>query len=167
MDRDQINALQEQTEQAARNYFRQGLNCAECALKSFLDLGLTSFPPETVALASGLGGGIGHTKNTCGAVLGAALAIGTMRGRKDPLAKETLPERIAELNAPDGIYAVFRRFIEEVEEKYGTIQCSELSKAYDWDGKPRKKNCQEITGYAAGLAVKYALEPLVEQTEEV
>lgn len=157
-EKEAVEALRIQAEQAARDYFRQGLNCAECAMKSFLDLGLTDFPPEIVALASGFGGGIGHTRNTCGAVLGAALAIGTLRGRRNPLEKETMQERVAELNGPNGVYQVFRRFIEEIEAKYGTIVCRELSQAYDWEGKPRRKNCQEITGYAASLAVKYALE---------
>ena len=155
---ERIEELRVQVEQTARNYFRQGLNCAECVFKSFLDLDLTEFPSKTVALASGFGGGIGLTKNTCGAVLGAALSIGTTHGRKDPLAKETVKERIAELNDDDGVYARFRRFIEEVEAKYGSVKCSELTKVYDWHEKPRKKNCQEIIGYAAGLAVKYALE---------
>ena len=109
-----IERLKEQSEKAAREYFRQGLNCAECVLKSFLELGLTDFPPEVIALASGFGGGIGLTRNTCGAVLGGALALGTLYGRKDPLAKETLQERIAELNGEAGVYQVFRRYIEEI-----------------------------------------------------
>lgn len=158
MDQERVVALGTQAEEGARAYFRQGLNCAECALKSFLDLGIADFPPEIVALASGFGGGIGMTRNTCGAVLGAALAIGTMRGRKDPLAKETVKERVVELNGEEGIYQVFRRFVEELEEKYGSIVCRELSQGYEWEGKVRRKNCQEIIGYASNLAVKYALE---------
>lgn len=153
-----MEQLRQQAEEGARNYFRQGLNCAECAMKAFLDLNLTEFPPEVVALASGFGGGIGQTRNTCGAVLGAAMAVGTLRGRKDPLAKETVAERIRELQGEDGVYQVFHRFVDEIQAKYGTIMCGEMSREYEWEGKARKKNCQEITGYAAGLAVKYALE---------
>lgn len=160
-----VEDLRIKAEQGAREYFRQGLNCAECALKSFLDLELTDFSPEIVALASGFGGGIGQTRNTCGAILGAAMAIGTLRGRKNPFEKETLKERIAQLNDDDGVYQVFRRFIEELEEKYGTIVCRELAQGYEWEGKARKKNCQEITGYATSLAVKYALEQQA-QTDE-
>ena len=158
MEQAQIEALRTQAEEGARNYFRQGLNCAECALKSFLDLGLTDVSPEVLAMSSGFGGGIGLTRNTCGAVLGAAMAIGTLRGRKDPLAKGTLEERIEELYGPDGIYQLYRRFVEEVEAQYGTIVCRELTADYDWEEKARKKKCQGIISYAAGLAVKYALE---------
>lgn len=159
MDSEQINELRVQAEEHAKNYFRQGLNCAECALKSFLDLGLTDdYPPEILALASGFGGGIGLTRNTCGAVLGASMAIGTLCGRKDPLAKDSLQERIEELYGPEGVYQLYRRFVEEVEAKYGTIVCREMTAGYEWEGKPRKKNCQEIIRYISGLAVKYALE---------
>ena len=165
MDQEQVQALRTQAEESAKNYFRQGLNCAECALKSFLDLGLTDDSPEVVAMASGFGGGIGLTRNTCGAVLGAAMAIGTLRGRRDPLAKETLQERIEELYGTDGIYQLYRRFVEEVEGKYGTIVCREMTAGYEWEGKPRKKNCQEIIRYTAGLAVKYALENTVPEGE--
>lgn len=154
-----IEELREKAEKDAREYFRHGLNCAECALKSFWDLGFTDFPPEIVALASGFGGGIGMTRNTCGAILGGALAIATMKGRKDPLAKETMHERIDELNNEEtGVYQVFRRYIEEVEAKYGTLICRELAQGYEWEGKPRKKNCQEMIGYCTSLAVKYAME---------
>ncbi len=153
-----IEPMQKQAEAAAREHFRHGLNCAECVLKSFLELGLTDYPPEIIALASGFGGGIGLTQNTCGAVLGGALAIGTLRGRKDPLAKEAVEDRIAELNGEDGVYQVFRRYIEEIEAKYGTILCRELCSGYDWASKERKKNCQQIIGQMAALAVKYGLE---------
>ena len=93
------------------------------------------------------------------------MAIGTLRGRRDPLAKETLQERIEELYGTDGIYQLYRRFVEEVEGKYGTIVCREMTAGYEWEGKPRKKNCQEIIRYAAGLAVKYALENTVPEGE--
>ncbi len=145
-------------EENARNYFRQGLNCAESVLKSFIDSGITDFPPEVVALSSGFGGGIARTKNACGAVLGACMAIGTVHGRKDPLAKTEMRDRVEELYGANGIYAFYRKFLDEVEEEYGSIVCSELSKGYDWEGKPRKRNCMGITTFCAGLAVKYALE---------
>lgn len=158
MDQATITALSERAEAAARDYFRQGLNCAECVMRSFLDLGLTDLPEEIIAMASGLGGGIGMTRNNCGAVLGGALAIGTMQGRKDPFAKESFQERVEELNGENGIYQLFRRYVESLEAQYGTIVCRDMNKGMDWEGKPRKKSCQAIIGHCAGLAVKYALE---------
>lgn len=158
MTNQETAVLMEKAEESARSHFREGLNCAECVMRSFLELGLTDLPDEIITMASGLGGGIGMTHHDCGAVMGGALAIGTTQGRKDPFAKETFQERVEELNGENGIYQLFRRYIEEVEEKYGTIVCRELNKGLDWEGKPRKKNCQAIIGHCAALAVKYALE---------
>ncbi len=52
-------ALAEKAAANAGEHFRHGLNCSECVLKGFLELGLTDYPPETVALVSGMGGGMG------------------------------------------------------------------------------------------------------------
>ncbi len=139
----------------SRNYYREGLNCSECVFKSFLDLGISDFSPEVVALSTGFGGGIGMTKNTCGAVSGAALCVGAIKGRKDPLLKETAQERIEELT---DIYSTFNKLINEFTEIYGTILCKELTENYsDWHSKERRKGCQDIIGYASTLAIKYAM----------
>ena len=55
----------------AGEYFKQGLNCSECVLQSFLDTQNVNFPKEVISLASGFGGGMGQTRNTCGAITGA------------------------------------------------------------------------------------------------
>jgi len=159
IDRIELDTYQEKAKSDARNNFREGLNCSECVFKSFLDLGFSNFPPETVALSSGFGGGIGMTKNNCGAFLGAALAVATIKGRKNPFSKETPDERVDELNNENGIYSIFGSLVNEFQEKYGTLQCQKLIEPFgDWHSRERKKNCQEIIGYAAALAVKYALD---------
>ena len=46
------NSIEERMEMAAesaRGYFRQGLNCAECVVKAFMEVYDTGFPPETVS----------------------------------------------------------------------------------------------------------------------
>ena len=49
----------------------------------------------------------------------------------------------------------------EMEEKYGTLICSELSNPHgDWEGKARKKNCMAMITECAGLAAKHAEEYL-------
>ncbi len=114
----------EQVEQDAKNGFRQGLNCSECVLGSFMANFETPFPKDVIALATGFGGGMGHTKNTCGAVTGAVMALSTIVGRKNPAEKETMAERIQELN---GIYDIVGRMVEEIKDEYGTLICSELA----------------------------------------
>lgn len=143
-------------DEIARGYFRQGLNCSECVLRTFLDIYDVDLPDAVLCMATGFGGGIGHTKNTCGAITGAVLALGTLKGRRAPFGpKEEMGERVADLQK--NIYPVFKQMIEEIEAKYGTLLCREMSEPFgDFDSKPRKKNCMEITAYCASLAVKYA-----------
>ena len=54
--------------------------------------------------------------------------------------------------------------IVEMEEKYGTLICSELSNPHgDWEGKARKKNCMTMITECAALAAKHAEEYLNEK----
>ena len=76
-------------DEISRGYFRQGLNCAECVLRTFMDMHDTKLPDEVICMASGFGGGMGHTKNTCGAITGAVLALGMTKGR-DPFENEEM-----------------------------------------------------------------------------
>jgi len=140
----------------AENYFRQGLNCSECVLRSFMDVYDTGLPDEVMTLASGFGGGMGQTRNTCGAITGAMMAVGTVRGRKNPFELEETKDRIKQLQHE--IYPPFKALIEDIQGQYGTLICRELSSAYkdDFAGKARKKNCQQMIGHCAELAVKYA-----------
>ncbi len=147
----------ELVEQDAKECFKQGLNCSECVMTAFLNHFETGLPKEVVKLATGFGGGMGHTKNTCGAITGAVMALSAIVGRENPAAKETVGERIAELQ--QGIYPTVGKLVHEMEEQYGTLICSELSNPFgDWNGKERKRNCMTMITYCAGLAAKYAEE---------
>ena len=99
---------------------------------------------------------MGHTKNTCGAITGGVMALSAVVGRKHPLAKESMAERIAELNE---IYDISGRMVHEMEEKFGTLICKELSDPHgDFEGKSRKKNCMQMIGDCAEIAMKYIME---------
>lgn len=155
MEEEKDRSIIEQAEETSRNYFRQGLNCTECVLCSFMDHYQTELPRETLALATGFGGGLGHTKNTCGAITGAVMALSSAIGRKNPFERETPPERIQELK---GIYAIVGDMVHEIEAHYGTLICRELSDPLgEFEGKARKKNCMQIIGYCGALAMEYAL----------
>lgn len=142
----------------AKNYFRQGLNCTECVTRTFLDMHDTGLPDEVMCIATGFGGGIGHTKNICGAITGAVIAAGMVKGRRDPFEKEEMKDRVQQLQGE--IYPVFGAMINEIQEEYGTLICRELSDPFgDYEGKARKKNCMQMIGYCAAIAEKYASEP--------
>ena len=150
-----IRSIEEQACQGGKDYFKQGLNCAECVMCSFMELHETDLPKEVIALATGFGAGMGNTKNTCGAINGAVMAVSSVIGRKNPMEKETVPERIQELKK---IYEPIGAMVKEIEKKYGTLICKELSNPLgSFEGKERKKNCMEIIGYCSALAMKYAV----------
>ena len=149
--------MAEQAAENARNYFKQGLNCTECVMASFMDVhGSNGLPRDILCLATGFGGGMGHTKNTCGAITGAVMAMSLALGRKNPMEKETMADRITELN---GIYAEVAPLVEELEQEYGTLICRELSNPHgDFECKARKKSCMQMIGHCAELAVKHTLD---------
>ena len=156
MDENNINLLsaEEKAQELARGHFREGLNCSECVLLAFMETHETGMPTEILALSTGFGAGIGHTKNICGAITGAVMALGLEKGRKNPFEAETPRERAGELKE---IYPVFADMTHEIENRYGSLLCSEITGPLgDFNGKERRKNCQEIIGYCARLAAKYA-----------
>lgn len=156
MEENKDIAFMEQVQQQAKNYFRQGLNCSECVMQTFLDLHGSELPPEIICMSTGFGGGMGHTKNTCGAITGAVMALSAVAGRKHPMEKETMAERIQELH---GIYDIVGRMVTEMEEKFGTLICSELSAPHgDFESKSRKKSCMQMIGDCAAISMKYIQE---------
>ena len=58
-------------------------------MTAFLNNFETGLPKEAVKLATAFGGGMGHTKNTCGAITGAVMALSAIVGRENPMGKET------------------------------------------------------------------------------
>ena len=66
-------------------------------------------------IATGLCAGISRTCGTCGAVIGAIMAINLIYGR-------SAPEESLESN-----FAVVQRFINKFESEFGSINCKQLT----------------------------------------
>lgn len=68
---------------SAGDFHNLGFNCCESVLLGASEfLGVTS---ELIPkIATGFGGGIGHTGRICGAVTGAVMALGIKYGRTSP-----------------------------------------------------------------------------------
>lgn len=92
------------------------------------------------AWAEGLGGGLGGHTETCGALLGGAMAIGqaNSRGCADPTSKEETYELVKPL------VAAFR-------ERFGTTVCSEIRAQDPSDQKPLPI-CKDCIAAAVELA---------------
>lgn len=137
-------------EQRAQALFLQGYNCAQAVFCAFCDR--TGLPEGQAArLASSFGGGMGRMREVCGAMSGAFLALGALRGYDDPTAREEKREQYADVQA---LAARFR-------EENGSIVCRELlqGRAPGHDPTPeartaeyyKKRPCKELVACAARL----------------
>ena len=93
----------------------KGANCAQSVLSPYArELGVE--PGTALAISTGFGGGMGKMAGTCGAVTGAFMALGLVRGMRSPEDKA----------AKDATYALVREMARRFTEKNGSINCREL-----------------------------------------
>lgn len=99
----------------AEQLFKQGYNCAQSVLLAFGDV--TGLEKDTAAkLASSFGGGLGRMREVCGAVSGASMVLGLVRGYSDP----------DDLEAKKAHYHLVQEFARRFKEQNGSIICREL-----------------------------------------
>ncbi|MEN3202136.1 MAG: C-GCAxxG-C-C family protein [Atribacterota bacterium] len=133
-------------------YHRQGFNCAESVLLGLCDhLGIeNSLIPR---IATGFGGGIGHTGNICGAITGAVMALGIRFGRENPQDKDSR----------DRLYLLVETFLKEIEETLGYLDCLNLIgvRLNTKEGLERYREenlrlkCQQIVETVENIARRY------------
>lgn len=150
-----MSEMVEKAKENAKQNFRDGLNCSESVFKAIIDTGVTSLPPEAVAVATGFGGGMGLAGNNCGALVGAVMAVGAVHGRTNPLEGE-FQQRVDRLYGNPGLYRFFNGMSHEFKEKFGALDCKTLNKDYpEWMDKNRFRQCMKMVVDAAGMAMEY------------
>jgi C_GCAxxG_C_C family probable redox protein len=119
---------------------------------------------EVFKAGSALAGGVARRGETCGALTGAIMAIGTLVGR------ERLEDRKQLQNSMDTANRVYLRF----KERVGHTICSEIHKirfgrtyrlfipeeaeAFHNMGGHSRKGCPEVCGIAAQIAAEVILD---------
>ncbi len=99
----------------AVDYFCKGYNCAQSTAAAFVEeSGLDA--DKILSMMAGFGGGVGGTREMCGAVTGMVWALGLYKGAYDPHDNE----------AKTAVYKDVREAIHEFTEKFGTTVCREL-----------------------------------------
>lgn len=143
-------------EERAMELFREGKNCAQAVLLAFADkTGLD----DTTALGvtAGLGGGVGRLHEICGAVSGAVVALGMIKG--DPASREE----------KGAMYAQVQRVAQKVEQEFGSYRCGPIlgmEGAGDPMPQPRTPDyfetrpCMRCVGCAARILEEILAEPL-------
>ncbi len=146
-------------EEKARNYFKEGYNCAQAVLLAFSEeTGMDR--TEAARLSSSFGGGMGRLREVCGAVSGMFMVAGLLAGYDDPKAHDEKTEhyrRIQELAA-------------KFTEKNGSILCRELLGLTVKKDAPepekrtpeyyKKRPCTEKVADAARILEEYFAERL-------
>jgi C_GCAxxG_C_C family probable redox protein len=137
-------------DEKAYELFTNGYNCAQAVLLAFSDL--TGLDDETAArLSSSFGGGLGRMREVCGAVSGAAMVLGLLKGYADP----------ADPSAKKEHYHRVQEFCRRFKEANGSIVCRELlSGVQTVEGRDpeqrteayyKKRPCPEIVRRAAKI----------------
>jgi C_GCAxxG_C_C family probable redox protein len=142
----------------ARKNFSKGFNCAECVLEAVLENVDTGLPREVLKLATGLGGGVGLYGDTCGAIVGAVMAVGAVHGRSDlPTGedrKAAMQAAAEQLYGTPGLYRLFNQLPNEIKRKYGDTLCREIARQWKdtWLCREHALHCREIITDAAEFA---------------
>ena len=136
--------------ETAVRHFDAGYNCAESVLLTFAaDWGASGL----VRLATGFGGGLGRSGDTCGALAGGVIALGMRLGRDDPddeAAKECCYQATAELRER------FREVCGAVDCRYltGVDLSTESGREVAEERGVRETVCRQCVHAAAGVAAE-------------
>lgn len=100
----------------ANNYHKDGFNCAESIFLAFRERVAPDFPAEAVRMATPFGGGLGYAGCLCGALTGAVMILGVLKGREKPEVPRKEP------------YALSKEFHNRFKEKFGATCCRVLNR---------------------------------------
>jgi C_GCAxxG_C_C family probable redox protein len=101
--------------ESAKALLKEGFSCSQAVFAAFCEE-LKLDKDTALRISDAFGGGIGHMGLTCGAVTGAAMAIGLAHGRTVAADNEA-KQRTSRI-----VQALAKRFA----ERHGTITCKEL-----------------------------------------
>jgi len=115
----------------AAELFRNGWSCSQAVVCAFAkDFGIDEM--SALKLSCGLGGGMGHTGNTCGAVSGALMVIGMKYGRTT----------LEDLASKEKTYELAQQFMKEFRRRNHSITCTDLL-TYDLSDPEKLKAARE------------------------
>ncbi len=140
----------------AEKLFYEGYNCAQSVLLAFEDI--TGIETKTAAmLASSFGGGLGRMREVCGAVSGAAMVLGIVKGYSDPGDKD----------AKKAHYKLIQDFCARFKKYNGSIVCRELLSGVKTteNGIPERRTDEYYKKRPCPLLVKNAADILEEMID--
>lgn len=106
--------MSDRTEKAVE-LFKSGFNCSQSVFAAYADI--FGMDEETaLKVSAGLGGGVGRSREVCGAVCGAAMLAGLACGATEGGDRE----------GKQHCYEVVREIMDEFKKTNGSVICREL-----------------------------------------
>lgn len=148
--------VRKKIEEIARENYQTGYNCTECVFDALMQAGAIDVPPNALSMCVGFGGGMGLSGYTCGALAGAAMAIGSVHGRHD-IKKLSPEERGAQI--PQKYYRRYNRLVHDFKDANGAVLCRDLVGDKEWLSPERRGMCQNMIINTALMAYDYIQMP--------
>ncbi len=124
--------LMEKAEKAA-GYFDRKFNCAQAVLAVFGEESGLSVD-HCMKVACSFGGGMGKQQLTCGAVTGALMALGLIKG----MGVED------DVSAKEQTYDLTVKFCDEFKARHGSLDCRTLLRGLDMNDTEGKRMISEL-----------------------
>ncbi len=135
------------------NYFKQGYNCSQSVVLTFIDeIGLDK--EKALMISSSFGGGMGRQREVCGAVSGMLIVLGTIKGYY----------KVDNHTEKAEYYALIQNLCNKFKEINGSIICRELlglsapsnpTPEKRTDAYYKKRPCASLVGDAVEILENY------------
>jgi C_GCAxxG_C_C family probable redox protein len=158
--------------ESALNYERKCTGCAQTTIAGIFEaLGIEN--DDVFRSASGLADGLGLTGDgSCGALVGGAMVIGYLFGRKK--------KDFSDMMKPMTSYMLTKRLHDRFVEKYGTCRCYDIQKSLMgrtfnlYDPSELKQateygmidHCSKVVGTSARLATEIIIDEMDRQKDK-
>jgi C_GCAxxG_C_C family probable redox protein len=160
------DVILEKAFESARNYERKCTGCSQTTIAGIFEvLGIEN--DDVFRSASGLADGLGLTGDgACGALVGGAMVIGYLFGRKK--------KDFSDMMKPMTSYILTKRLHDRFVEKYGTCRCYDIQKSLMgrtfnlYDPSELKQateygmidHCSKVVGTSARLATEIIIDEM-------
>ena len=141
----QVNDVALEARSRAGSKFKDGLNCSESILHAFNEILNNPLSAESLKMATGFGGGLGHAGCMCGALTSSVMILGLFKGRTDP-------EQTRE-----PMYDLAHDFHDRFSSAFGATCCRVLN-PHEFDSPEHLRCCLKLTGGTAKLLMEFIQE---------
>jgi len=148
------NEIKAMAMQLASENFTNALSCAESVFHSLIRTGAIAVPEEAAGMATAFAGGVGLSGNTCGALIAAEMALGSVWGCKDPYAidletRKEIPRKLK--------LRRFNNLVQDFEKEFKSAHCQHICDSNGGYGSQTcRETCMKIVPYITGRVIDYS-----------